>query len=185
MMRTTEFAHLLVRQALQDGDWVIDATVGNGHDTALLAELVGRSGKVFGFDIQKNALEAAGERLGPLPHVTLFHAGHEEMTAHLPEDAKGRIAAIMFNLGYLPGSAKDVITREDTTLAALEQAIELLKPHGLITLVLYPGHEGGAEEAGAVRAYVRALAEDFAVNTYARVNSARPAPELIAIERIG
>ena len=184
-MRTTELAHQLIRQTLLDGDWTIDATVGNGRDTVLLAELVGRTGRVFGFDVQRTALEATEERLGPLPHVTLFHAGHEQMTARLPEDAKGRIAAVMFNLGYLPGSDKEVITEEHTTLAALQQAIALLKPHGLITLVLYPGHEGGAKEAEAVKSFAHNLSEEFAVNAYARINSKRPAPELIAIERIG
>ena len=184
-MRTTEFAHLLMRQTLQDGDWAVDATVGNGHDTVLLAELVGRAGRVFGFDIQDTALEAARARLGPRSQVTLVKAGHEEMTARLPEDAKGRLAAVMFNLGYLPGADKEVTTHTQTTLAALDQALGLLKPHGLITLVLYPGHAEGALETDAVRSYVENLPQEFAVNRYARVNSARSAPELLAIERIG
>ncbi len=41
---------------MEPGDFVIDATMGNGHDTAFLAELVGPSGEVFAFDIQKEAL---------------------------------------------------------------------------------------------------------------------------------
>ena len=35
--------------------------------------------------------------------------------------------------------SKDVITKAETTLAALEQALGLLRPHGLVTLVLYSG----------------------------------------------
>ena len=39
-------------------DYAVDATLGNGHDTCFLAEIVGDNGKVFGFDIQKRQLKA-------------------------------------------------------------------------------------------------------------------------------
>ena len=190
-MRATEVAHLLVRQAVRSGDWAVDATVGNGHDTALLAELVGPAGRVFGFDIQEAALAATAERVGNAPQVTLFHAGHEKLAEHIAsyEAADGPatddvpLTAVMFNLGYLPGAPKTITTRTETTLAALEQALAHLRPSGLITLVLYPGHPGGAEEADAVRSYAQTLPQDFAVIHYARINSLRPAPELLAIER--
>lgn len=38
------------------GDTVIDATAGNGHDTVFLAQLVGRQGRVWAFDVQSSAL---------------------------------------------------------------------------------------------------------------------------------
>lgn len=193
MMRATELAHLLVRQSVKAGDWVVDATVGNGHDTALLAELVGPSGRVFGFDIQEAALAATAERVGNAPQVRLVHAGHEKLAEHIsaneaadgPATGDGRLAAVMFNLGYLPGAPKTITTRKETTLAGLEQALAHLRLHGLITLVLYPGHPGGAQEADAVRSYAQDLVQDFAVVHYARINSLRPAPELLVIERVG
>jgi ubiquinone/menaquinone biosynthesis C-methylase UbiE len=86
MLRATELAHLLMRQSLKPGDWVVDATVGNGHDTLLLAELVGSSGCVIGFDVQEVALAAATERVDGLPQVKLIHAGHENLAEHLPVD---------------------------------------------------------------------------------------------------
>ena len=45
------------------GDICIDATMGNGNDTALLSRLAGEKGHVIAFDIQKQALEHTGERL--------------------------------------------------------------------------------------------------------------------------
>ena len=63
MLRATEFAHLLMRQSIKPGDWVVDATVGNGHDTLLLAKLVGPTGRVIGFDVQEAALAAATARV--------------------------------------------------------------------------------------------------------------------------
>lgn len=187
MMRATEVAHLLVRQSVRAGDWVVDATVGNGHDTALLAELVGPTGRVIGFDIQEAAMAATAERVDNAPQVTLVHAGHETLAEHMVADgaADGRLAAVMFNLGYLPGAPRTITTGAETTLAGLEQALAQLRLHGLITLVLYPGHLGGAEEADAVRSFAQGLPQDFAVIHYARINSLRPAPELLAIERIG
>ena len=188
MIRATELARLVIRQTVRPGDRVIDATVGNGHDTLLLAELVGPSGRVIGFDVQEAALEAARERTSGLRQVTLVHAGHENLAQHLaaagPGGAERGLTAVMFNLGYLPGAPKNIVTRADTTLAALEQAVHLIAVRGLVTLVLYPGHPGGEEEATAVRGYVERLGDGFAVTQYARINSARPAPELLVIERL-
>ena len=54
MLQTAlHFSHQLLKEVVELGDFVIDATMGNGHDTAFLAELVGPSGEVFAFDIQK------------------------------------------------------------------------------------------------------------------------------------
>ena len=184
MLRATEFAHLLMRQSLKPGDWVVDATVGNGHDTLVLAELVGSAGCVIGFDVQEVALAAATECVEGLPQVKLIHAGHENLTEHLPVDRHERLAAVMFNLGYLPGASKEIMTRAATTLVALKQALTHLKIHGLVTLVLYPGHPGGEEEAEAVRSYAQQLPQAFAVTGYARINSLSPAPELIVIEHL-
>ncbi len=183
MLRTTELAHYLVRQTLEPGDWAVDATVGNGHDTRFLAELVGPSGRVLGFDVQAAALAAAGRQVDGLAQVTLVHASHETLSERLPEEGRERLAAVMFNLGYLPGADHEVTTEAETTLAGLRQALANLKVRGLVTMVLYPGHPGGAEEAEAVRTFAATLPEDFAVAHYARFNARRPAPELLAIER--
>ena len=185
MLRAIKLAHLLMRQSLKPGDLVIDATVGNGHDTSLLAELVGSSGCVIGFDVQEAALAAAAKRVKNLSQVKLVHAGHENLAEQLPADRHQSLAVVMFNLGYLPGAPKEIMTRAETTLAALRQALTHLKLHGLVTLILYPGHPGGEEEAEAVRSYVKQLTQSFAVTGYARINALSPAPELIVIERIG
>lgn len=185
MLRATELAHFLMRQSLKPGDWAIDATVGNGHDTLILAELVGSSGRVIGFDVQDAALATAAKRVEGMPQVKLVHAGHENLNEHLPADRHRSLAAVMFNLGYLPGAPREIMTRSKTTLAALRQALTHLKVHGLVTLILYPGHPGGEEEAEAVRSFARQLSQAFAVTGYARINSLRPAPELIVIERLG
>jgi predicted methyltransferase len=188
MIRATEKAHHLMRQIVKPGDLVVDATVGNGNDTLLLAELVGPSGRVIGFDIQSAAISATRQLVGHLPQVTLIQAGHETLAAHLQtfEGAGDQpaLAAAMFNLGYLPGVTKKIVTQTETSLAGLEQALAALKINGLVTLVLYPGHPGGADEAAALKSYAQNLPGDFSVTHHARTDTQRPAPELLAITRV-
>ncbi|GAA3320280.1 hypothetical protein GCM10020331_030620 [Ectobacillus funiculus] len=61
--RILPFARTLLQMAVKDGSYAVDATIGNGHDTAFLAQLVGEAGKVFGFDIQEQAILNTQARL--------------------------------------------------------------------------------------------------------------------------
>ena len=182
-----EFAHVLVRRATDAGDVVIDATVGNGHDTAVLASIVGPSGRVYGFDVQEEAIESTQTRLeeeSSLDVVELVRVGHEEMDAHLPSEVRGAVAAVTFNLGYLPGSASSITTDPETTIPALESAIRVLRPGGVVTVVAYSGHAGGAEEAAAVDAWAADLPQDrFDALSYRFVNQRNDPPRLVAIEK--
>ncbi|WP_046061086.1 class I SAM-dependent methyltransferase [Methylotuvimicrobium alcaliphilum] len=146
-------AHKAVKAVLQAGDYAIDATVGNGHDTLFLARHVGPGGIVLGFDIQQSAIDKTRSRLEQETidtQVELFRVSHAEMTNIIPMQFHGRIKAVMFNLGYLPGGDKLLITRTDTTIAALNQALRMLAPDGLLTILAYPGHPGGDQEADEV-----------------------------------
>jgi predicted methyltransferase len=155
MPRLIELAHEAVRAGLKPGDVAVDATAGNGHDTLLLVELVGPTGRVFAFDVQPDALARTAARLGGASNVVLLKRDHAEMGAAIPVEHHGRIGAVMFNLGYLPGGDHALITRTASTLSALSAALELLRPDGVLTVLAYTGHPGGAEEADAV---ARALA---------------------------
>jgi len=151
--RLTDIVHERLGSVVQPGDVAVDATAGNGHDTLALARLVGESGRVFAFDTQAEALANTRNRLeraGLLNRVELIRQGHEQLKERLPGSICGRLAAAVFNLGYLPGGDKQQITRAATTVPALTQAVDCLKPGGIITVVAYPGHEGGAEEFSAV-----------------------------------
>ncbi|MDX8129448.1 SAM-dependent methyltransferase [Methylomonas sp. LW13] len=151
-----ETAHHIVGSYLDPGDVAVDATVGNGHDTVFLAQSVGASGHVFGFDIQRQALINSFQRLLQLDlqrRVILRLASHADMLLHVPEQWRGRVRAVMFNLGYLPGADKTVITQIDSTLAALNAASGLLAPRAVITVLAYPGHAGGDLETQQLAAW--------------------------------
>jgi predicted methyltransferase len=147
-------AQRLAAEALRPGDTAVDATVGNGVDTLFLARAVGPRGRVFAFDIQREALESARRRFAAEgaddAAVVWLMRNHAEMREAIPAALHGRLGAAMFNLGYLPGGDPAVVTRPDSTVAALEAAAELLRPRGVLTVVVYPGHPGGEEEAEAV-----------------------------------
>ncbi len=184
------WAHLLLADRLRPGAFVVDATAGNGHDTLFLAHLVGPTGHVLAFDVQAEALAATQARLeaaGIEPgRCTLVHAGHETLAEHLLVDWRGRVDAGVFNLGYLPGGDKTRITQAETTLAALAVAVDHLSPGGLLTVAVYPGHEGGREEQRAVAAWAESLpARAFEVQLLRPINRAATPPECWAVLKKG
>lgn len=181
-------AHNLIKEHLHTGDIAIDATVGNGHDTLFLAEQVGASGRVYGFDIQQAAIDSTREKLrqAHTPEcLTLIHASHALMAGKIPGQHHGKISVIMFNLGYLPGGDKNIITQTDSTLTALNAASRILSPNGIITLLAYPGHQGGDQETDQVKSWCEQLNPDqFNVSTLYSAEHKESAPRLFVIRRM-
>jgi len=178
-----DFSHDLITEHINKGAKVVDATVGRGYDTKFLAEVVGSEGFVWGFDLQNNALEEAKKRLQEdrlLDRVELIHAGHENMQDYINETVSG----ILFNLGYLPGSDKEVITTTETTLKAVKSGLRLLARGGLMVIVVYLGHEGGKQEQQALLDYVVELDEKkYNVLHYRFINQSGLPPEVLAIKK--
>ncbi len=154
-MRPVEVARDFIAKHLKAADIAIDATAGNGHDSSFLASRVGPEGHVFCFDIQAEALSNTARRLAAErldQHVTLIHGDHARLAEHIPFDSRPRIRAIMFNLGYLPGGDKRIITHAASTRAAIHAALTLLPVAGVMSIVSYRGHPGGQAEHDAVAA---------------------------------
>ena len=102
-LQITAYMQHFIRQQVMPGDICIDATMGNGNDTALLSQLVGKRGRVLAFDIQKQALEHTKERLkrdNCPENYQLLLESHENMDVYAEEET---VSCITFNLGYLPG----------------------------------------------------------------------------------
>lgn len=99
---------------------------------------------------------------------------------------EGPVKAVMFNLGYLPGGDKTIISTTGTTLSALETAMDLLAPHGILTVVCYPGHQGGDEESFEVEGLLekRALA-GWEVTKVASLGKSGRAPFLLSALKTG
>ena len=178
-------AHNLISEALHPGDIAVDATVGNGHDTAFLMEQVSPSGRVFGFDIQQSAIALTSMKVAS-EYLTLIQASHALMDEKIPTQHHGNISAIMFNLGYLPGGDKSIITQTASTLPALTVACGLLADDGIITVMAYPGHSGGDVETGQVDDWCKQLdTKQFDVRIFYSVGNRDSTPRLFVISKRG
>ena len=182
--RVLQYAQTLLKSAVDEGDIAVDGTAGNGHDTLFLAQLVGDDGFVYAFDVQKQAVDATLHRLldNALEHRALvLKDGHENVAKYVNKPVAGAI----FNLGYLPGSDHEVITRPNTTIQALESLLKLLKIGGIIVLVIYHGHEGGKEERDEVIRFVSELPQKYIhVLRYEFLNQKNDPPFVIALEKV-
>jgi predicted methyltransferase len=185
--RVLPFARNLLSATVKHGDIAIDATLGNGHDTLFLAQLVGENGRVYGFDIQEDAIFNTRERLEThnlQERVTLFKQGHETVSNVIPPVHYGRVKGAVFNLGYLPGGDKTIVTRPKTTIKAIEGLLDALAPEGIIVLVIYHGHREGAVERDYILRYVERLDQNYVhVLRYQFMNGINNPPFIIALEK--
>jgi len=177
-------SHFFLADRVKPGDMVADLTCGNGNDTLFLARLVGKSGKIWAFDIQEDALantRSLLEESACLDRVEIVAAGHELISEFITEPLK----AAVFNLGYLPGSDKKLATSPDHTLSALEQAASLIRPGGVITVCIYTGHKGGGDEGAAVEKWVSGLpGDEYNVWVCRQPNRPPTAPYLVLVEKV-
>jgi hypothetical protein len=208
-----ELAHASIQRAVTPGSLVVDATAGNGNDTLFLAGLVGPAGLVLAFDIQPEALHntrAALEKANLTARVRLFLTGHENIAACLqsntapspagqlaaslnatvPSDpalylpAQPQVSAAMFNLGFLPGSDREIATRPSTTLAALIGLLPAMLPGAALSIHCYSGHDGGREESKAVLDWAARQPDAlWRVYRYETLNKKRGAENLVLLER--
>ena len=179
MKRPLEMAHDFLAKVITQEDIVVDATMGNGHDTLFLAKL---AKQVYAFDIQEQALEKTSQRLqeAGLTNAELILQGHETVDQFVTE-----VKAAIFNLGYLPSADKSIITQPQTTLEALEKLCQMLIKGGRIAIMIYYGHEGGDIERDAVLDFVSQLPQqEYTATIYRTLNQINNPPFLVMIEKL-
>ena len=177
--------HLAARymeDILREGDVAVDATMGNGGDTAFLCKLVGETGHVYAFDVQQEALDRTAARLeeaGMRSRATLILAGHETMRDHVSVSPR----VVMFNLGWLPGAEHVVTTKTETTMQAAEAALDLVLPDGFVSICIYPGHEEGRLEGEALQQKLSGLDPKRYDVLLHRLIHVPECPYILAVER--
>ena len=171
-----------IMEHIKEGDTVVDFTMGNGNDTLFLSKAVGESGKVYAFDIQEDALTSTRAHLetnGAPENYTLICASHHRVKEFVTEPIK----AGMFNLGYLPRSGrKAVTTMRETTMPAVQAAIELLAPDGVLIVAIYPGHAEGDAEGKEICEYLSSLSRYKVCATRINILNSPTSPFFIIIE---
>lgn len=155
-------AHAYWKEHLRPGDIAIDATCGNGYDTAALAEILlpHSNSLLIGLDVQQEALDQTTKLLknsfpeSYLSRVLLNRRCHADL-ASLPLPVAPRL--IVYNLGYLPGGNKSITTQTPTTLQSLKSAMKLLAHDGALSITCYPGHEEGSREETSILEWAKQL----------------------------
>ncbi|MDX1359363.1 MAG: class I SAM-dependent methyltransferase [Clostridia bacterium] len=183
LINALALSHYYAKKSINTGDTVIDATCGMGRDTLFLANLVGSKGRVYAFDIQKDAVSATEKLLkaSGIDNATILCESHSKMKQHVQPG----VSCVMFNLGYLPGGDHSVQTNGNTTLAALLQAMDILKTKGIITIVIYQGGDTGFAERDQVLDFCRTIDQDkFTVSQTSFINQKNHPPIFICIEKL-
>jgi SAM-dependent methyltransferase len=143
------------KQLVSIGDQVIDATCGNGNDSLRLARLSlnHHSGSLYCIDIQKAAIAQTQALLQTnlsseeYQRVCFLEQSHDHFPIEIKQES---VTLIVYNLGYLPRSDKQLTTKVSSTLESLKNAKDLIKPGGVISVTCYPGHPEGALEQKAI-----------------------------------
>lgn len=184
LKNSLSISHELVSKIVHEGDIVVDATMGNGNDTLFLANLVGETGKVYGFDVQQLALDNTRRRLaeaGVIDRATLILDGHQNLDKYVPKGIK----AVMFNLGYLPKGDHSIGTRAETTITAIEKCLELLCKEGIVMIVVYYGGDSGFEEKNAVMEYFKTIdCKKYSILVHDFINQVNCPPIAVCIEKM-
>lgn len=173
----------IMEDKIHEGDTVIDATCGNGHDSLLLSSLAGEKGRLYCFDISLAAVETTKKRLAAESHFRNYYIindGHENMDKYISEGVK----SVVFNLGYLPGGDHSIITTPQNTITALKKSMEILAPGGIVIMTVYYGHPGGNTEKEKIIEYAGTI--DSTLYTVIKtefINQANCPPLLITIEK--
>ncbi len=166
---------------LKEGDVAVDYTMGNGHDTEFLSRTVGQTGHVYAFDIQAQAVESTRQHLmdvGCPENYTLVHASH-----HLVKDyVRVPVKAGMFNLGWLPGGDKSITTLRETTMPAIQAAIELMDRDAIVNIAVYPGHAEGDAEGKMICDYLSTVSRYKICCTKVQILNSPTSPYFIVVE---
>ena len=154
-LNTLSMVHDFLTRTVKPGSICVDATAGKGRDTALLCRLTGKAGRVLAFDIQEEAIRqtrALLEAEGLSAEVVLDSHANLEQYAE-----PGTVDCVVFNFGRLPGGDPKIMTRSESSLAAINAGLSLLCPGGVMAIALYYGGENGYEERDAVLAHLETL----------------------------
>ena len=133
----------------------IDATCGNGGDTAFLCRLAGPEGRVLGLDIQPEAITSTRARLEKQGLTAeLICDSHANLLQYV---RPGTADIVMFNFGWLPGADHSVFSTADSSIPALEAALAALRVGGVLSAILYSGRVIGTDEKQSILSWLRAL----------------------------
>lgn len=190
IVKTTALVMNIVKEYVNVGDTVVDCTMGNGYDSLSLAQMAGcgKGGKLVAMDIQTAALwgtqallEENGFKELEDNGIRLIRDSHENIDKYVKA---GEPSAIVFNLGFLPGHDKKIVTSVRSTIPAIRKAIELVRENGIVSVTTYTGHAEGREEKERLSEMLAALpSKKYHVAHVDMINQKKTAPGVFFITR--
>lgn len=181
MKKVVEIAHDILHHSIYPSSVCADFTMGQGWDTLFLAQRV-LHGKVYAFDIQPQAYQMTQKRLqeaGVLDRVELILDSHEHCDRYLHE----KLDVGIFNFGYLPHGDTSIVTEKQSSLCAVKKALRLLKKHGILVLVIYPGHARGEEESKMFQEWCAQLKSNTFSVCRITMHNKEKCPYILVIEK--
>lgn len=195
IVKTTALVMDIVASYVNEGDFVVDCTMGNGNDTLSLARLCGAAegagaSLVYSFDIQDMALQKTAELLKEngisnpeKKNIHLIKDSHVNIAKYIEKSGR-QPSAIIFNLGFMPGQDKTVLTSIKTTMQAVEAALEAVMEDGIVSVVTYCGHPEGREEHDVLLEYFAALpSKRYHVAFFDMINQKKTAPSVFFVTK--
>ena len=133
---------------------------------------------MLAFDVQPEAIRSTRTRLEqanvPADRYSLICGSHADLLQYVQP---GTAEAVMFNFGWLPGADHAVFSTAQSSIPALQAALQAVRPGGIVSAILYSGAVIGTDEKQAVLAWLRALPlKDFTVLVCDFANWAETAP---------
>ncbi len=160
-----DLSHLLLFNLTNGEGNYIDATAGNGNDSLFIAKMLQKDGRLFSFDISKEAIQNTKLLLNKnkinLDKVSFIHDNHARINNYLYDQT---ITAAIFNLGYLPESNKITQTNPINTLSAIKHIIQRLQKNGIIIIASYIGHDGGKENTAIEKFLMNLSVKEFEIS---------------------
>lgn len=146
LSKAVQYYHEIIEN-MNNTHIAVDATLGNGNDSLLLAN---KFKDVYSFDIQDLAIKRSKEKLKDYHNVHIIKDNHIYVNNYV----HSKIDLAIFNLGFLPGSDKKICTNSYTTIKALENIYSNLNNKGIIIITSYSRHLGGSREANELDNYL-------------------------------
>ena len=154
-LTAVKFVQDFLTSRLAEPKLLVDATCGNGGDTAFLCRLTAPEGRVLGFDIQPEAIASTERNLAAKGLSAELHCdSHANLLQYV---TPGTADAVMFNFGWLPGADHNVFSHASSSIPALEAALDALRPGGVLSAILYSGRVIGSDEKTEILNWMRAL----------------------------